>query len=105
MIRSALAVATVVLVTSAPVVHGQAYPTKPVRIINPLAAGRTPHDVLEKLRASVVKAVAVPELRNRFGERGIPLVASSSPDEFNAFLRKHVGDFAKLAKTTGIKAN
>src|SRR5690606_31025653 len=39
-----------------------------------MAPAGTPRDVLEKLRASVVKAVAVPELRSRFEERGIPLV-------------------------------
>lgn len=65
----------------------------------------TPRDIAEKLRAEVVKAVAVPALRERFDGLGIPLVASNSLDEYNAFLRRHVEDFAKLAKTAGIKAN
>jgi len=53
----------------------------------------------------VVKAVSVPALRGRFDKLGIPLVASNSLDEYNAFLRRHVEDFATLAKTAGIKAN
>lgn len=70
-----------------------------------MAPAGTPRDVLERLRGDVVRAVAVPELRNRFGERGIPLVASASLEEYNAFIRNHVESFAKLAKTAGIKAN
>ncbi|MGP1609636.1 MAG: Bug family tripartite tricarboxylate transporter substrate binding protein, partial [Burkholderiales bacterium] len=65
----------------------------------------TPRDILEKLRGEVVKAVAVETLRDRFDKLGIPLVASASLDEYNAFIRKNVEDFAKLAKTAGIKAN
>lgn len=70
-----------------------------------VAPAGTPRDVLEKMRGEVVKAVAVPALRDRFDKLGIPLVASATLDEYNAFLRRHVEDFAKLAKTAGIKAN
>jgi len=70
-----------------------------------VAPAGTPRDVLEKLRGEVVKAVAVPALRDRFDKLGIPLVASATLDEYNAYLRRHVEDFAKLAKTAGIKAN
>lgn len=70
-----------------------------------VAPAGVPRDILEKMRGEVVKAVAVPALRERFDKIGIPLVASNSLDEYNAFLRRHVEDFAKLAKTAGIKAN
>lgn len=70
-----------------------------------MAPAGTPRDILEKMRTEVVKAVATPELRNRFGERGIPMVASPSLDEYNAFIRNHVESFARLAKSAGIKAN
>lgn len=70
-----------------------------------VAPAGTPRDLLEKMRGEVVKAVAVPALRDRFDKLGIPLVASATLDEYNAFLRRHVEDFAKLAKTAGIKAN
>jgi tripartite-type tricarboxylate transporter receptor subunit TctC len=70
-----------------------------------MAPAGTPRDILEKLRATTVKAVAVPELRSRFDALGIPLVASASLDDFNAFVRNHVGNFARLAKTAGIRAN
>lgn len=70
-----------------------------------VAPAGTPRDILEKMRGEVVKAVAVPALRERFDRNGIPLVASNSLDEYNAFIRRHVEDFAKLAKTAGITAN
>ena len=70
-----------------------------------VAPAGTPREILEKLRAEVVKAVAVPVLRERFEKNGIPLVASNSLDEYNAFIRRHVEDFAKLAKSAGITAN
>jgi tripartite-type tricarboxylate transporter receptor subunit TctC len=70
-----------------------------------MAPAGTPREILERLRGEVVKAVAVPALRERFDKIGIPLVASSSLEEFNAFIRRHVEDFAKLAKTAGITAN
>ena len=55
-----------------------------------VAPAGTSRELLEKLRAEVVKAVAVPALRERFDRNGIPLVASNSLDEYNAFLRRHV---------------
>ncbi len=70
-----------------------------------MAPTGTPRDILDKVRAEVVKAVATPELRNRFAERGIPMVASNSLDEYQTFIRKHVEDFAKLAKAANIKAD
>ncbi len=70
-----------------------------------VAPAGTPRPVLDKLRDAVARAVAVPALQNRFDGLGIPLVASASPDDFNAYIRRHVEDFAKLAKTAGIKAN
>lgn len=70
-----------------------------------MAPAGTPREILERLRGEVVKAVAVPALRERFDRIGIPLVASNSLEEYNAFIRRHVEEFAKLAKTAGITAN
>ncbi len=70
-----------------------------------MAPAKTPGIVLEKLRVSVEKAVAVPALKTRFDGLGIPLVASPSLETYNAFIKRHVTEFAKLANTAGIKAN
>jgi hypothetical protein len=43
-------------------------------------------------------------LRNSFLERGVELSASTSPDEFTAYVREQVAVSAKLARNAGIKA-
>ncbi len=70
-----------------------------------MAPAGMPRAILDKLHADIAKAVAIPEVRSRFGERGIDLVASKSTDEYAAFIRKHVEEFAALAKSAGITAN
>ena len=67
-----------------------------------MAPAGTPRAVLERVRADVAKAVAVPDLRNRYLEQGIELLGSSSSDEFAAFLRRHVEAFAKLVREAGL---
>jgi tripartite-type tricarboxylate transporter receptor subunit TctC len=45
-----------------------------------MAPAGTPREILERLRGAVVKAVATPDLRQRFLERAIELQASHSLD-------------------------
>src|SRR6185436_10379740 len=67
-----------------------------------VAPAGTPREVIERVRAEVVKAAVVPELRNRFAEQGIELIGSKSSEEFAGFLRKQVEEFAVLAKQAGL---
>jgi len=69
-----------------------------------VAPAGTPRQVIEHLRDAVVKPVNVTELRNRFLERGIELIGSASTEEFAAFLRKQVEEFAILARQAGMTA-
>jgi tripartite-type tricarboxylate transporter receptor subunit TctC len=70
-----------------------------------MAPAGTPREVIERLRDGVAKAVAIPEVHNRLLDFGIELIASSSSDEFAAFLKKQVEEFAVLAREAGIKGN
>jgi len=70
-----------------------------------MAPAGTPRAALERIRAEVAKAAAVPELRNRYLEIGIELVSSNSPEEFANFLRTHVEGFTKLAREAGMTSN
>lgn len=70
-----------------------------------MAPAGTPAAALETLRGAVVKSVAIPALQSRFNDLGIPLVASPSLDAYNAFIRRNVTEFSKLATTAGIKVN
>jgi tripartite-type tricarboxylate transporter receptor subunit TctC len=69
-----------------------------------LAPVATPREIVERLRAEIAKAVAVPELRKRYLERGIELTGSASAEEFSAFVKAEVASFARLAKDAGLKA-
>ena len=44
------------------------------------------------------------DLRKRFLDQGIELVASASPEEFAAYIKAEVARYAKLARDSGIKA-
>jgi tripartite-type tricarboxylate transporter receptor subunit TctC len=67
-----------------------------------VAPAGTPPEIVARLHAEVAKAVAAPQLRDRFQQQGIELVASASPAEFAQLLRVHVDSFAKLAQEAGI---
>jgi tripartite-type tricarboxylate transporter receptor subunit TctC len=69
-----------------------------------MAPAGTPRDVIERLREGVAKAVAATEVRQRLLDQGIELVSSNSSDDFAAFLRKQVEEFAILARQTGMAA-
>jgi tripartite-type tricarboxylate transporter receptor subunit TctC len=69
-----------------------------------LAPAGTPREAAARVQSEVARAVAVPAFRSSFLERGVELVASSSPDEFTAYVRNDVAASAKLAKNAGIKA-
>jgi tripartite-type tricarboxylate transporter receptor subunit TctC len=69
-----------------------------------MAPAGTPRDIVERLRAEVAAAVAVPELRKRFLERAIELQASASIDEAAAFVKHEVAAFAQLAREANLKA-
>jgi tripartite-type tricarboxylate transporter receptor subunit TctC len=68
-----------------------------------MAPAGTPRAVIERLREAVAKGVAAPEVRSRFAEMAIELVASPSPEDFGAFLKRQVEEFAVLAKQVGMR--
>ncbi len=70
-----------------------------------MAPAGTPRTVLDRLRAEVAKAAAIPELRNRYADIGVDLVSSNTPEEFAGFLRQHIDEFSRLAREAGMTAN
>src|SRR4051794_11219499 len=69
-----------------------------------LAPAGTPKPVVDRLHREIVRAVAVPQLRDRFLERAIDLTSSASPEELAAYLKSEVVSFAQVAKDAGLKA-
>ena len=101
----------------------QAYPTKPVTIIVPFAAGGTiaeagvpgyeatswfgmfapagtPVPVLAKLNAAIVKVLAQPDVKKKINEQGAE-VYSETPEQFAAFIQAESVKWGKVVKESG----
>lgn len=62
----------------------------------------TPSDIVRRLQAGVVKALAVPEVRKHFEDNAI-IPVGSTPEEFTQFLVKDIAHQADIAKRIGLK--
>ncbi len=66
------------------------------------APGKTPPDIVAKLNAGVVKALADPTLVAKLANTAYT-VASSSPDELGKFLQADTDKWSAVIKTAGLK--
>jgi len=69
-----------------------------------LTVGGTPREIVQRLNAEIVKIIASPEVRERFGNNGVEVVAGT-PEQFSAFLKSEVARWAKVVQDAGIKAD
>jgi tripartite-type tricarboxylate transporter receptor subunit TctC len=70
-----------------------------------MAPAGTPREVVARLHAEIARAWRTPALQKRFGDRGIELAASSSPEEYTAYIKSEVARYARLAREANIKAD
>jgi tripartite-type tricarboxylate transporter receptor subunit TctC len=68
-----------------------------------VAPAGTPKEIIQKLHSAVVKALNQIELKNRFAEKGIDLVTSSTPEDLGNIIKSEVSRLQKVAKAAGIK--
>ncbi|HST00504.1 MAG TPA: tripartite tricarboxylate transporter substrate-binding protein [Usitatibacter sp.] len=69
-----------------------------------VAPAGTPKEVVARLNAEIVKALADPGLRDRFRDQGLT-VRGSSPEELAVATRDQLARYAQLFKATGIKSD
>jgi tripartite-type tricarboxylate transporter receptor subunit TctC len=62
----------------------------------------TPREAILKLSDAVAKAVAQPDVRDKFASQGLD-AASSTPDQMTAHIRSEVEKWIRVAKTANIK--
>ncbi|MDX3904788.1 MAG: tripartite tricarboxylate transporter substrate binding protein [Pigmentiphaga sp.] len=67
-----------------------------------IAPAGTPQDVVDKLNASVQKALAKPDVQQRFKDLGA-VTAKTTPAEFGAFIKSEVDTWATVVKASGAK--
>jgi tripartite-type tricarboxylate transporter receptor subunit TctC len=74
-----------------------------INITGVLAPAGTPPDIVAKLNAAMLKAIARPEVKERFATLGVePL--GGTPDEFAAFIRDDFAKWTQVIKDGNIKA-
>lgn len=67
-----------------------------------LAPGKTPRDIVNRLHQEIVKVLAMPEVKERLAKNGLdPTV--TTPEEFDALIRRELVENVQLVKAVGIK--
>ena len=66
------------------------------------APAKTPAAIINRMNQEVVRALNKAEVKEKFFNAGIELVASS-PDQFAAFIKSEITKWSKLIKDAGIK--
>ena len=67
------------------------------------APGATPRDIVMKLNAEAIKALATPEIRQIFEPVGLEVVGNT-PEQFAAQLRRDINKAVKVAREANIRA-
>ena len=67
-----------------------------------LMQSNTPKDMIGRMNAELVKALASPDLRDRLAGLGVE-ATTNTPDQFAAFIRNETVRFSKVIKDAGIK--
>jgi tripartite-type tricarboxylate transporter receptor subunit TctC len=68
-----------------------------------VAPAATARDVVNKLHASLVKVLTMPDVRERLLKAGIEPATSKSPEDFAAFIRSQAETRAKVIQAVGLK--
>ena len=66
------------------------------------APANTPPDIVKKLNAEVVKALARPDIRDKLAVSGLS-VQTSSPEQLGAFQKLEIAKWATMVKDAGIQ--
>lgn len=69
------------------------------------APARTPPEVIRRLFAATVKALADPELQKQFQAMGGSAAASQSPEAFAAFVKRENAKWGEIVKLSAAKAD
>jgi tripartite-type tricarboxylate transporter receptor subunit TctC len=70
--------------------------------IGMFAPAKTPKEIVDRLQAEVVKALATPEVKERFVALGAD-AWTLKPSEFDAYLREEIKSNASLVKAAGLE--
>ena len=63
----------------------------------------TPRDIANKLHAETIRALALPEIRNRLQPEGAEFIGDA-PEQFTAYIRAEIEKWGRAVKVSGAKA-
>jgi tripartite-type tricarboxylate transporter receptor subunit TctC len=69
--------------------------------IGMMAPAKTPRDIVNRLNEEVVKALASPEIKERFAKLGAD-AWTMKPEQFDAYIKDEIASNAKLVKAAGL---
>lgn len=69
--------------------------------IGMMAPAKTPRDIVERLHAEVAKALATPEVKERFAKLGAD-AWTLKPEQFDAYIKEEIASNAQLVKAAGL---
>lgn len=64
----------------------------------------TPREIVRRLNAEVVRALAMPDVRERLNAGGLD-ASPSTPEEFDALIRRDYERWGRVVKASGVKAD
>jgi tripartite-type tricarboxylate transporter receptor subunit TctC len=81
--------------------HAADYPTKPIRLIVPSAAGGAP-DIFWRLNTEINRALVLPAVSEKFAANS-SVINGGTPEHFTEYLRSEIVKLAAVTKAAGIK--
>jgi len=70
--------------------------------IGMMAPAKTPRDIVNRLNEEVVKALASPDVKERFAKLGAD-AWTLKPEQFDAYIKEEIASNAKLVKAAGLQ--
>jgi tripartite-type tricarboxylate transporter receptor subunit TctC len=69
-----------------------------------LAPARAPKAIIDKLNRETVKALQMPDVKERLNSQGFE-IRTSTPDEFSVYIKSELVKWAKIVKASGAKVD
>ena len=67
------------------------------------APARTPPEIVVRLHREITAALATSEVKDQLGAQGVDAQASTTPEQFTAFVRTEIAKWARVIKISGAK--
>jgi tripartite-type tricarboxylate transporter receptor subunit TctC len=68
-----------------------------------LTPAGAPKEVIGRLHAEIVKAIALPDIRAKFADQGADPAASNTPEQFAAYIQAEIVKWGRLIKELGVR--